>query len=105
MGNAKQEYDDLDIGFTTLSLQPDVCQHWAEKNFGIHNELMTPTFEKDVYQPLSRVTVGALEDLGYQVNYAAADPFFLQDAAVENVTRAKTSFNLDQQFTVKRPSF
>lgn len=36
---------------------------------------MTPVFEKGKYQPLSRVTVAALEDLGYVVNYDGADPW------------------------------
>ena len=30
----------------------------------------------DRNMPVSRLTIGALEDLGYTVNYAAADPFF-----------------------------
>jgi len=36
---------------------------------------MTPVFEKGKYQPLSRVTVAALEDLGYTVNFDGADPW------------------------------
>ena len=44
--------------------------HWRETTFG--NELMTGFLDGGI-NPLSRVTVGALEDMGYQVNYQAAD--------------------------------
>ena len=47
--------------------------HWREGVFS--HELMTPllTFNPDA--PLSVVTVGAFEDLGYTVDYGAADPY------------------------------
>jgi hypothetical protein len=48
--------------------------HWRESVFG--NELMTGFLDGGI-NPLSRVTVGALEDMGYQVNYDAADDFRL----------------------------
>ena len=48
--------------------------HWREAVLG--NELMTG-FLGVGNNPLSRLTVGALEDMGYQVNYAAADAFVL----------------------------
>jgi hypothetical protein len=48
--------------------------HWDETTFD--TELMTPIAEfAGILQPISRMTVGSLEDLGYQVNYAAADPY------------------------------
>lgn len=48
--------------------------HWRESVFG--TELMTGYAEPaGVAMPISRITVGALEDLGYSVNYAAADPY------------------------------
>jgi subtilase family serine protease len=54
--------------------------HWNEAIFG--NELMTPVLG-DMYSPLSfthpnqmsRLTIGALHDLGYSVNYGAADSY------------------------------
>jgi hypothetical protein len=48
--------------------------HWRELVFG--NELMSPAISPfDTTLPLSIVTIGALEDLGfYQVDYSAADP-------------------------------
>ncbi|MEJ2666589.1 MAG: Ig-like domain-containing protein [Deinococcales bacterium] len=46
--------------------------HWREAVFG--NELMTGwlSFGSD---PLSRMTIGSLQDLGYAVDYAQADPY------------------------------
>ncbi|HUG42130.1 MAG TPA: putative Ig domain-containing protein [Longimicrobiales bacterium] len=50
--------------------------HWRESTFD--RELMTGYSEVvGVFQPLSRVTIGALDDLGYQVNYDAADAYTL----------------------------
>ena len=48
--------------------------HWREAV--LTNELMTSAVENiGIPMPLSSVTVGAMQDLGYQVNYAAADSF------------------------------
>jgi hypothetical protein len=47
--------------------------HWRESTFG--RELMTGFYNSGVLNPLSRVTIGSLEDLGYQVNYNAAEPY------------------------------
>ena len=49
--------------------------HWLESVFD--RELMTGYAESAAPMPLSIITVGALADLGYQVNYAAADAFTL----------------------------
>ncbi|MFM9025925.1 MAG: leishmanolysin-related zinc metalloendopeptidase, partial [Planctomycetaceae bacterium] len=46
--------------------------HWRESVF--RNELMTPRIG-NAGNPLSRVTVASLADLGYTVNMNAADPF------------------------------
>jgi hypothetical protein len=47
--------------------------HWRETVFT--NELMTGWAGPGSNLPLSRVTVGSLADLGYTVNYAAADAY------------------------------
>jgi len=47
--------------------------HWRESAFG--NELMTGWIGPGTSMPISRVTVGSLADLGYAVNFAAADPY------------------------------
>lgn len=46
--------------------------HWRESVFG--NELMSP-YISGSSNPISRVTVGSLADVGYTVNFAAADNF------------------------------
>ena len=47
------------------------CGHWDENCFG--TELMTPSGGE--ISQFSSITIAGLEDLGYSVNYAAADPF------------------------------
>lgn len=53
------------------------CGHWKQDVFG--NESLTParTIGPEDHTPLSRVTLGSLADLGYVVDYAAADPYTL----------------------------
>lgn len=46
--------------------------HWSEAVFG--NELLTG-FINPAGNPLSSITVGAFADIGYTVDYAAADPY------------------------------
>jgi hypothetical protein len=48
--------------------------HWRDTVFG--NELMTG-FVAEPPNPISRITVGSLEDMGYKVNLAAAEPYEL----------------------------
>jgi hypothetical protein len=54
------------------------CGHWDEECMG--NELMTG-FLGPSASPLSRITVGTLQDLGYQVDYSEADAFSRSDLA------------------------
>ena len=50
--------------------------HWSEAVFD--NELMTGFAENpEVAMPLSIVTIGSLQDLGYKVDYSVADPYRL----------------------------
>ncbi len=66
--------------------------HWAESIFG--NELMT-SIMSGVPAPLSILTVAALQDLGYQVNYSAADaynmPGHVMAGVQANVTYAQAA--------------
>lgn len=48
------------------------CGHWKEARFD--HELMTG-FVENGPMPLSTLTVGALQDLGYQVDLSAADAY------------------------------
>jgi hypothetical protein len=51
--------------------------HWRESVFG--NELMTG-FLNGGANPLSRMTIAALQDMGYEVNLTAATPYALPTA-------------------------
>ena len=62
--------------------------HWRELIFG--DELLTG-FLSGTNRPLSRMSIESFEDLGYQVNYSAADPFTLpsfQKLALMGITEA-----------------
>ena len=48
--------------------------HWRQSTFGNEVFIGVTTGES---QPISRMTIGALEDLGYVVNYEHADPYKL----------------------------
>lgn len=77
--NAEREYQELrlDDGSKDLLLSKD-CAHWDDTSFPTFgspwSEVMTPTFRSDDIQLLTRVSVGALEDIGYSVDYSKADP-------------------------------
>ena len=47
--------------------------HWRESVFD--NELMTGFLDGGVDNPLSRITAGSLEDIGYEVDLTAADDY------------------------------
>lgn len=76
--NAVREYESI-FGLTTGSVPVEesggpgtALGHWNEET--LFDELMTG-FLSGPTQPISRITVGSLDDMGYGVNYAAADPF------------------------------
>jgi hypothetical protein len=71
--NAVREYNSVfGVSASGVPLQPVVLAHWDETVF--RNEVMTPQIAA-AGNPLSRITVGALQDMGYTVNYAAADMY------------------------------
>lgn len=43
--------------------------------YGLNDELMTGWSESSVEMPISRVSLGLLQDIGYNVNYALADEY------------------------------
>ncbi len=51
--------------------------HWREEVFG--DELLTG-FLSGALRPISRMSIGAFEDMGYQIDYGAADAFVLPSA-------------------------
>ena len=79
--NAVREYNDLfgtaadPLGVPLLQEGPvgTIYDHWDDATFG--NELLTGELDLTSTNPLSVITVGAFEDMGYGVNYAAAQPY------------------------------
>ncbi len=61
--------------------------HWRETV--LNHELMTGWLEPGgAYMPLTAVTVGALGDMGYEVDMTAAEPFNLAGATLADAIRA-----------------
>ena len=73
--------------------------HWRENVFT--NEMMTGSLDSFASEvPLSRVTIGSMEDLGYEVSYASADEYDFQTAsmsrrlALKNTESSRPTFSL-----------
>jgi hypothetical protein len=60
--------------------------HWDDATFG--NELMTGALDFTSTNPLSVITVGAFDDMGYDVNYDAAQPYTPPTTTVTTVGAA-----------------
>ncbi len=61
---------------TAIPIEPQIFYHWDETRFD--TELMTPFAENPgVPMPMSSLTLGALRDLGWNVNFGAAQPYTL----------------------------
>ena len=73
--------------------------HWRETVF--KTELMTGYAERPgVSMPISRMTVGSLQDLGYTVNYAAADPYVLPAITSAGLVSSRSSAATGQRMRV-----
>lgn len=68
--------------------------HWRETTF--KTELMTGYLNSGVKNPLSRISVGSLQDMGYAVNYAAADTYTVPTAAAQMAVRDIDLSSLEQ---------
>jgi hypothetical protein len=65
---------------TAVPVETQFFGHWDETKFD--QELMTPFAEaKGVATPLSELTIASLRDLGWNVNYGAAQPYALPGTA------------------------
>lgn len=51
--------------------------HWNEAC--LKNEVMTPTIFRGIRNPLSKITVAAMADRGYDVDYNGVDPYLIND--------------------------
>jgi hypothetical protein len=68
--------------------------HWRQSVF--QNELMTG-WVSAAHNPLSIMTIGSLEDLGYMVNYGAADAYMIGAAGVLAQALAGEPFQLREE--------
>jgi subtilisin-like proprotein convertase family protein len=99
---ATQEYGALrNQGSTDVPVETDGGEgtaggHWDEETF--RNELMTG-FVNGANNPLSRVTAACLEDMGYEVNYAAADGYALPSGFSIRARDARRARPCRVQFT------
>jgi hypothetical protein len=55
------------------------CAHWSDSCFGGAELMGSRITAADTDLPISRITVGALEDMGYEVDYSKADPLSASD--------------------------
>jgi Leishmanolysin len=78
---------------------PGTCDgHWKESVFGA--ELMTGVLNAGVPNPLSRITLGSMQDLGYSVDLSKANSYSISAAPISTlrsrnqliVTRPKEHF-------------
>ncbi|MCS3940282.1 hypothetical protein GGP84_002934 [Salinibacter ruber] len=69
--------------------------HWSEENFD--NELMTGVINSNSENPLSAVSLSALEDIGYEVDQSAADSYRLPSLQI-------TRFGSSADATLSRPA-
>lgn len=72
--NADREWKDLGCS-GQLPIEPEVLGHWDEAC--LVNELMSPFATGN--EALSRMTIGAFEDLGYDMDYNQAEAYGLND--------------------------
>jgi Leishmanolysin len=67
------------------------CGHWDEDCLG--SELMTGYLNSG-FNPLSRITVATLQDLGYTVDYSTADAFTRNNLNASCVCRRRTLMDM-----------
>lgn len=71
--------------YDDLAAEGTYAAHWST---AIGNEIMSAGWDtaSTALRPFSRITVGALQDIGYSVNYAMADPYTRPAATPPGVT-------------------
>ncbi|WP_425614765.1 pre-peptidase C-terminal domain-containing protein [Anatilimnocola sp. NA78] len=75
--------------------------HWREATF--RTEIMTGYINSGA-NPLSRITIGSLADLGYSVNYAGADAYTRPSNSTLLVSGSSTNSNTSSvQYSPSRP--
>lgn len=116
---ASNEYAALNIASGTSTLQVEngnpgdgqICGHWEESSFPRStgsSELMTGNFESNLFQPITRVTIAALDEAysDYVVDYSVADPYpatgtltttgLLADGSGHKIYKPDSNFTLEE---------
>jgi hypothetical protein len=76
------------------------CGHWEEDSFqtGVSSEVMTGFFEANMFQPVSKVTVAALQEMGgYEVDYCGADVWPADETTIKRYEVYRTENGLDME--------
>ena len=68
-------FEPTDLPLTRGSGSGSDLSHWWERVF--RNEMMTDSGSPGINELLGTITIGAIRDLGYNVNYGAAEPYML----------------------------
>jgi hypothetical protein len=101
---AAAEYSALGLSSSNLLVDSASCGHWDESAFPQStgtSELMTPFFESSLAQPITRVSIAALEEAttDYIVDYSTANSFpYTGSTAADKAFKAlvpDTSFRID----------
>jgi PKD repeat protein len=94
--NALREYQALG-GTGNIKLEnlygPGTCEgHWKENVFG--TELMTGFLNGNVANPLSKMTLASMQDLGYSIDLSKADSYTIPAAGTASVSARASKNNL-----------
>lgn len=103
--NAVREYQALGgTGNIPLETQYGLagCGHWLETLFSA--EIVTEDLNANVANPISRMTIGAMEDLGYLVDYSRAEAYALPNIVNNAEYNIRVIFEKDFPDALK-PSF
>jgi len=117
---ASTEYMSLGLNLGALEVENDggggtTCSHWEEDSFPKStgsSELMTGFFESNILQPITRVTIAALEEAhsDYVVDYSQADPYpipspmrslVLDESGMKNGEYTRKVYKPDTTFTIE----
>ena len=67
---------------------------------GLEHELMAGWSENGNYNPLSKISIGFLEDMGYEVNYDEAEPYNPEDSNFGLVSHIISPANQGETFLI-----
>lgn len=78
--------------------------HWDEELFG--NELMSGLLNPGIKNPISRITIGALNDMGYEVDFAAEEDYNPRRSSLLSSQESLTAFSIHGNYynTIASPS-